>query len=209
MAKYIKQEIPDMLKTGQTKAFYRLKVERNISFDKFVERMCHPGSGLTRGEAVKVLLTASDTLAEMLAEGYSVSLEDWGIFKAAIGLEPDKEMDTIDGTGAKRNARSLRVNDIVFQADKKLVYNVNRQCKLERAGVARVRRSSYTREERLQKAMEYISEHGYMRVKHYMELVGLSHTTAACELRAFSEDASSGIDSMGRGSTLVYVLKKG
>lgn len=207
MAKYIKQEVPDMLKTGQTKAFYRLKTERNISFDTFVNRMCHPGSGLTRGEVVKVLLTASDTLAEMLADGCSVSLEDWGTFKATIGLEPDKEMDTIDGTEPKRNARSLRVNDVVFQADKRLVYNVNRQCRLERAGVARVRHSPYTREERLQKVLEYISEHGCIRVKHYMELVGLAHTTAACELRAFSEDASSGIDSMGRGSTRVYIKK--
>ena len=40
-----------------------------------------------------------------------------------------------------------------------------------------------------------------------MEFTGLGHTTAACELRAFSRDASSGIDSVGRGAGVVYVKK--
>ena len=205
MAKYIKQEVPDMLKTGNQKVFYRLKTERNIDFDEFVSRMAHPGSGISRGEAIRILLTASETLAGLLAEGYSVSLDEWGTFKATIGLEEGKEMDTIDGTDSKRNARSLRVDGVDFQVDKRLVRNVDRQCKLERAGVARVRRSPYTKEERLQRAKDYLSEHGFMRVKHYMELTGLGQSTAANELRAFSRDASSGIVSVGRGSAVVYV----
>lgn len=207
MAKYIKQEVPDMLKTGKTQAFYRLKTERNINFETFVKKMCYPGSGLTRGEAIRVLLMASDTLAELLAEGCSVSIDDWGTFKATIGLESDKKMDTLNGPEPKRNARSLRINGVNFQTDRKLIWNIDRRCKLERAGIARVCHSPYTREERLQKVLDYLSEHGCIRVKHYMELVGLSHTTAACELRAFSEDASSGITSVGRGSTKVYVKK--
>ena len=196
-----------MLKTGNQKVFYWLKTERNIDFDEFVSRMAHPGSGISRGEAIRILLTASETLAGLLAEGYSVSLDEWGTFKATIGLEEGKEMDTIDGTDSKRNARSLRVDGVDFQVDKRLVRNVNRQCKLERAGVARVRRSPYTKEERLQRAKDYLSEHGFMRVKHYMELTGLRHTTAANELRAFSDDLSTGITIMGRGSAKVYVRK--
>ncbi|MBO5191959.1 MAG: hypothetical protein J6C22_13270, partial [Bacteroides sp.] len=47
MAKYIKQEVPDMLKTGNQKVFYRLKTERNIDLDEFVSRMAHPGSGIS------------------------------------------------------------------------------------------------------------------------------------------------------------------
>lgn len=207
MAKYIKQEVPDMLRTGNQKVFYRMKTERNIGFEEFVQKMCHSGSGLTRGEAIKVLLMASDTLVELLADGYSVSLDDWGTFKATIGLEADKEMDTIDGTDTKRNARSLRINGVNFQADKKMVWKLDRRCKLERAGVARVRHSPYTKEERLQKAKDYLSEHGFMRVKQYMELTGLGHTTAANELRSFSEDVSTGITIMGRGSVKVYVKK--
>ena len=34
MAKYIKQELPDLHKTGEKKAYYRLKTERNIDFHR-------------------------------------------------------------------------------------------------------------------------------------------------------------------------------
>ena len=36
MAKYIKQEVPDLHKTGEQKVFYRLRTERNVDFDEFV-----------------------------------------------------------------------------------------------------------------------------------------------------------------------------
>lgn len=206
MAKYIKQEMNDLQKTGEQKSFYRMKIERNIDAQEFVEHMCHPGSGLSRGMAISVLVRAADTLATLLANGYSVSLDEWGTFKATIGLEKDKEMDTIDGDEPKRNARSLRVDGVNFRVDKKLVSNINRRCQLERAGVSRLHVSPYTKEERLQKAKKYIEEHKAMRVKHYMALTGLSHTVAAKELREFSNDKDSGITSMGRGVTVVYIL---
>ena len=151
MAKYIKQEVPDMKKTGEQKVFYRMKVERNIDFQEFIHNVCSHHKGITRGEALRVLVSASETLAELLGEGYSVTLDDWGTFKATIGLEEGKEMDTLDGNESKRNSRSLHLNGVNFQADKKLVRNARRRCKLERAGVVRVNRTPYTKEERLQK----------------------------------------------------------
>ena len=205
MAKYIKQEVPDMQKTGEQKAFYRLKIERNVDFEEFIGRLCSHHRGISKGEALRVLVSASDVLAELLGEGYSVTLDDWGTFRATIGLEEGKEMDTIDGSESKRNARSLFLNGVNFLADKKLVRNANRHCKLERAGIVRVHRSPYNREERLQKALGYLEENKVLKVSQYMELTGLGHTTAACELRDFSRDASSGIVSVGRGSAVVYI----
>ena len=207
MAKYIKQEVPDMKKTGEQKVFYRMKVERNIDFQEFIQQVCSHHKGITRGEALRVLVSASETLAELLGEGYSVTLDDWGTFKATIGLEEGKEMDTLDGDETKRNARSLHLNGVNFQADKKLVQNARRRCKLERAGVVRVNRSPYTKEERLQKALEYLEEYKVLKVGQYMELTGLAHTTASNELRAFSRDASSGIVSVERRPAVVYVKK--
>ena len=207
MAKYIKQEVPDMQKTGEQKVFYRLKVERNVDFQEFIRKICSYHSGISRGEALRVLVSASEVLAELLGKGYSVTLDDWGTFKATIGLEEDKEMDTIDGDESKRNARSLRLDGVNFLADKKLVRNARSHCKLERAGIVRVRRSPYTQEERLQKALDFLEENKVLKVSQYMELTGQAHTTAACELRAFSRDASSGIVSVGRGSAVVYVKR--
>ena len=196
-----------MKKTGEQKVFYRMKVERNIDFQEFIQQVCSHHKGITRGEALRVLVSASETLAELLGEGYSVTLDDWGTFKATIGLEEGKEMDTLDGDESKRNARSLHLNGVNFQADKKLVRNARRRCKLERAGVVRVNRSPYTKEERLQKALEYLEENKVLKVGQYMELTGLAHTTAANELRAFSRDASSGIISVGSRPAVVYVKK--
>ena len=43
-----------------------------------------------------------DEMAELLGKGYSVSIEGLGSFRASIGLEKDKEMDTFDEDDTKR-----------------------------------------------------------------------------------------------------------
>ena len=208
MARYIKQELPDLRKTGEKKAYYRLKTERKIDFRQFVDFVSSHNSGISRGEAFRVLMHATDALAELLAEGYSVTIDEMGTFKATIGLVDDKEMDSFEVGTPKLNARSLRVDGVNFQADKRLVANVDRRCDLKRAGVSRLCRSPFTREERLQKALEFLKLHGAMKVKHYMELTGLSHTVAAKELREFEREATSGISSIGRFAGKVYVRRR-
>lgn len=205
MAKYIKQELPDLRKTGEKKAYYRLKTERKIDFQQFVDCISSHNSGISRGEAFRVLMHAAGTLAELLAEGYSVTIDEMGTFKATVGLVEDKEMDSFAEGTPKLNARSLRIDGVSFQADRKLIVNVDKRCDLKRAGVSRLCRSPFTREERLQKALEFLKAHGAMKVKHYMEFTGLSHTVAANELREFENDAASGIASIGRLAGKVYV----
>ena len=207
MAKYIKQEVPDMKKTGEQKVFYRMKVERNIDFQEFIQQVCSHHKGITRGEALRVLVSASETLAELLGEGYSVTLDDWGTFKATIGLEEGKEMDTLDGNETKRNARSLQLKGVNYRADKELIKKASQHCKLEREGIARIHRSPYSKEERLTLALEYLEKHGAMKVANYMELTGLSRTAATLELQEFRRDITSGIDFIGRGSAKVYVKR--
>ena len=207
MARYIKQELPDLRRTGEKKAYYRLKTEQKIDFNQFIDRISSHNSGISRGEAFRVLMHATDTLAELLAEGYSVTIDDMGTFKATVGLVEDKEMDSFEEGSPKLNARSLKIDGVSFQADKKLIVNVDKRCDLKRAGTSRLCRSPFTREERLQKAQEYLKSHGAMKVKNYMELTGLSHTVAAKELRGFEHDAVSGITSIGRLAGKVYVRR--
>ena len=207
MARYIKQELPDLRRTGEKKAYYRLKTEQKIDFHQFIDRISSHNSGISRGEAFRVLMHATDTLAELLAEGYSVTIDDMGTFKATVGLVEDKEMDSFEEGSPKLNARSLKIDGVSFQADKKLIVNVDKRCDLKRAGTSRLCRSPFTKEERLQKAQEYLKSHGAMKVKNYMELTGLSHTVAAKELREFENDAASGITSIGRLAGKVYVRR--
>ena len=207
MARYIKQELPDLHKTGEKKAYYRMKTERKIDFNQFVDLVSSHNSGISKGEAFSVLMHATDTLAELLAQGYSVAIDELGTFKATVGLVKDKEMDSFEEGTPKLNARSLRVDGVSFKAERRLILNVDKRCDLKRAGVSRLCRSPFTKEERLQKALEYLNAHGAMKVKDYMELTGLSHTVAAKELREFEHDAASGITSIGRLAGKVYVRR--
>ena len=207
MARYIKQELPDLHKTGEKKAYYRMKTERKIDFNQFVDLVSSHNSGISKGEAFSVLMHATDTLAELLAQGYSVVIDELGTFKATVGLVKDKEMDSFEEGTPKLNARSLRVDGVSFKADKRLIVNVDKRCELKRAGVSLLCRSTFTKEERLLKALEYLNAHGAMKVKDYMELTSLSHTVAAKELREFEHDASSGITSIGRLAGKVYVRR--
>ena len=205
MAKYIKQEMNDLSGKGEEKVYYRLQTERNISFNELTQQIEQHHGMMNRGLVKNVMTHIVDAMAELLGDGYSVTIDGLGTFKASIGLEEDKVMDTFEGDETKRNARSLRLTGINYRADKELIKKSNCHCKLERAGEARLHRSPYTQEERLQLALQYLSEHGAMRVAEYMELTGLSRTKAAMELRAFRQDASSGITFIGRGSAKVYV----
>ena len=106
----------------------------------------------------------ADGLAELLGNGYSVTIDGVGVFKAGIGLKADKEMDTFDGNETKRNARSLQLTHIQYRADKRLIKDANRRCKLERAGESRLCQSPYSKEERLPRAQEFLEKRGARRV---------------------------------------------
>ena len=207
MAKYIKQELPDLQQTGEQKVYYRLKTNRNIDTPEFVRSLSHAFNGMKEGDIIRVLMATADHLGELLGEGYSVTLNGIGNFKATIGLEEDKELDTLDGNETKRNARSLQLKGVNYRADKELIKKASQHYKLEREGIARIHRSPYSKEERLTLALEYLEKHGAMKVANYMELTGLSRTAATLELQEFRRDITSGIDFIGRGSAKVYVKR--
>ena len=47
MAEYIKQEMCDLNGTGEKPVYYRMKIQRNMDMEDFVERITYPGSGLS------------------------------------------------------------------------------------------------------------------------------------------------------------------
>lgn len=206
MAKYIKQEMPDIQGKGEKKCYYRLAKNRNLSAKEFLKR-CSVHGMLDEGILEHALSDMVDQLVEDLADGYSVTIGGIGTFKATLGVREDKEMDTLDGDDTKRNARSVEVKNVRYVSDKQMVKQVNMRCELSRAGVSRVNSSPYTKEQRLQLALDYLSDsaHPFMRVSDYAELTGTARSTAARELRAFAEDASCDITTSGRATAKVYV----
>ena len=195
----------DLSGKGEEKIYYRIQTERNIDFNELTQRIEQYHNLMNRGWVKSVMTYVVDEMTKLLGNGYSVTIDGLGTFKASIGLEVDKEMDTFDGDETKRNARSLRLTGINYRADKSLIKQANRHCKLERAGESRLHHTPYSKEERLKLAHQYLKEHGAMRVVEYMELTGLSRTKATLELKEFRQDASTGITFIGRGSAKVYV----
>ena len=207
MAKYIKQEMPDLRQTGEQKVYYRLKTERNIDSKEFILSLHSTFSGMSEADITRVIIATAGHLGKLLGQGYSVTLDGIGTFKATIGLEEEKEPDTLDGTEPKRNAQSLQLKGVNFRADKQLIKTASSNCKLKREGTARIHRSPYSKEERLALALKHLEEHGAMKVSDYVNLTGLSQTAARMELKEFRQDPDSGIDFIGRGSAKVYVKK--
>ena len=207
MAKYIKKEMVDLRGTGDTKAYYRLKTWRKLEHDEFVER-CQSlyGRAFSKGMIEGVMSAVCEQLAYEIANGYSVKIDGLGTFGAKLGVRDDKEMDSFEEDTTKRNAQSIKVKGVSFRADKDFVKEVNWKCDLERGGEERLYKPKYSLEERIERARQYLRQHGFMRVTDYASLTGLSNTTASRELRRISTDPASGIISRGRKSAKLYLL---
>lgn len=210
MAKYIKQEMPDLNRDGSKKSYYRMQSYGNVSTDELIHTIClHGGVGLSESVFRHALEDLADELACKIAEGYSVTLDGIGTFQAAIGVCKDKEAITADGEDRKLNAQSLELNGVRYRADRGLIASANMRCSLERVGTGHVNRSPYTKEERLQMAKDYLTSggHPYMRIAEYAEMTRLPKSSASAELRAFASDPDTGIASNGKVPHVVYVLR--
>ena len=97
MAKYIKQEMIDLSGKGEEKVYYRLQTERNIDFTELTQQIEEHHNLMNRGLVKNVMAYVVDEMAELLGKGYSITIDGLGTFRASIGLEEDKVMDTFDG----------------------------------------------------------------------------------------------------------------
>ena len=96
MAKYIKQEMIDLSGKGEEKIYYRMQSEGNVGFKEFAQFVGKHNNVMNKALVESVLTYAVDAMAELLGKGYSVTIDGLGTFKASIGLEEDKEMDTCE-----------------------------------------------------------------------------------------------------------------
>lgn len=206
MAKYIKKEIVDLNGKGATQAYYRIKTWRKLETEEFVKR-CHDLNGAFSESILKGALAAlTQQLAYELANGYSVKLDGLGVFNAKIGLCKDKEQDDFSEDGTRRNAASLQVTGVSLKVDKELVKAINKDCDLERGDDERLSRQTYTLEQRIERARDFIRKNGYMRSYEYAQLNGLAKSTASRELIRITSDPRSGIRSEGSKSSKLYLL---
>ncbi len=206
MTQYIKKEMADLNGKGTTQAYYRIKTFGKLESDEFLEA-CAKHSGISKGAVVGALEAVAHELAFRIANGYSVKIDGIGTFGGKLGVMKGKELDSFEEDEQKRNAQSLHVTGISFRADKALVRNTDALCDdLKRAGESRLKKSEYSLEERIALARKFLEKNVVMRISDYVNLTGLSRTTATLELQRLDGAPESGIVSSGRRSTKVYVL---
>lgn len=210
MARYIKQEMPDLLKTGERKAYYRLENSGNVTTDALIGKICaHPGLGVGEGAVRHVLATVAGELAHLLAEGHSVTLDGVGTFMATLAARKAKDGGRSQ-PGAEHNADTIAVNGVKYRADQQLVRGVAQRCTLERGATRRVNSSPHAPAERLAMALAYLDDpgHPYLKVKAYAALTGLPYSTASTELARLAADPASGLAAQGRGPAKAYVKRR-
>ena len=209
MAQYIKKELPDMRQTGNNLVYYRLKRWDTLDFKEFTQRVCKANRLYTPSVIQGVVMALSSELAYQIAQGYNVKIDGLGTFHAKLGLDKTKsrkEMDDFEEGATKLNATHLDVTDVGYRADKELVWAANRNCSLERGGESRIRRSKYTKEERIERAIDFLRREGVMHVRDYAELNDLSYASAYKELNTRLVGSAT-ISSSGKKSAKVYFLE--
>ena len=205
-AKYIKQEIADLNGTGRTQAYYKMELTP-MSFEQFVSQCAREGR-MEESQILGVLTLVSKKLSLCMSEGYSVKLDGIGSFHAKLGVRSDMLQDAFEEGEPTRNAKSITVTGVSYRADPDLIENTRRKCVLEKGGVSRLRKTTLTLEERIQKAVGFLEKNMFMRGPDYVKLTGLSRSAATKELRQLALNPSSGIASRGSRSQKYYVLKE-
>jgi len=200
--------MPDVHKTGKNLVYYKLKRWETLDFNEFTRRVCKANRLYTPSVIQGVMMAVSSELAYQIAQGHNVTIDGLGTFHAKLGIDktkPKTEMDSFEEGTTKLNATHLDVTDVGYRADKELVLTANRQCDLERGGEDRIRRSKYTKEERIERAINYLRKAGFMHVRDYAALNDLSYTTAYHELN-HGLVGSATITSRGSKSAKIYFL---
>ena len=211
MAKYKLQEMGDMRFDGKRRVYPKMVINRTLSRKEFIKMMQGYHRGISESATEAVLIDVADMLVEMLSMGYNVNLEGIGTFSLSLGFEDDKptEMQSAD---AKRTYRKVGVKDINFKASPEFIREVKRETDrdLERdmGGVKVIRKQLYSKEERIARALEVIEANGLITLSDYAYINNLSRTAASMELKELTDDKTSPIGSMGRGSHKVWVKRK-
>lgn len=208
MARYIMKEMPDLQKTGERITYPKFARIENADTKELAKRISDV-SGFSPGDIEGVLLQAAIEIAHLMAEERSVKIDGIGTFTPSLALYKDKEREEAGEGGQHRNAQSIYVGNVNFRVDKEMIRNINERCRLERAPwKPQYSSKKYSEEQRLSLAIKYLDEHPFLTVREYRKLTGLLQTTATNELRKWSNDPDSGIDTSGRGTHIVYIKKR-
>ena len=208
MAEYNMQELNLPKEEGKRIFYPRIKLYGQVDLEAIADKVSY-ASSFTKGDIVGLIQAITDEIAYQMGQGYSVKIENLGVFTPALGLMKGRERESGEEDDTKRNAVSICLKDIHFKVDKELLHRTSRHCQLKRSS-EKFRQSSqmFSPQERLERAKEYLRQNAFMTLSDYCQLTGLLKTSASRELKEWIAQPETGIDYKGRGTHKIYILRK-
>lgn len=202
---YVMKEMPDLQGKGERVTYPQMVLLGQSSTRELAEYISLR-SGFSPGMVEGIICELAEAMAHTMARGFSAKIDGIGTFTPGLVIGADKEREEADGDATHRNAQSIFVGKINFQAEKELVYKTNRHCTLRRAPWKSVRSSQkYTAGQRLEIARKHLEAHPFLTVRTYCQLTGLLRSSGTVELRKLSHTPGTGIGFSGIGSHRVYI----
>lgn len=130
MAEYNMQELNLPGEDGKRILYPRMKLYGQVDLETITEKIAY-ASSFTRGDIIGLMQAITDEIAYQMGQGYSVKIDNLGVFTPALGLRQDRERETGEEGDTKRNAVSICLKDIHFKVDKELLYRTARHCHLK------------------------------------------------------------------------------
>ena len=200
MANYIIKEMPaDMGNGKKGRIFPKMKIYTEFDYDKVVELVHTNSPAFSKATVRGVIDTLAVVLKSYLPLGHTMKIDNLGVFSLSLEFADD---DT------QKKYHHVRAKGVNFKVDKRMVEAINKENSFERTTSNPSSPSPYTLEERLQRALSHIDQHGFITLQEYANLNSLSYSTASRELAKLVADPQSGIKPKGAASHKVWVRRQ-
>ena len=204
MANYVVKEMPEGMHSSKGKAFPKMKVYTEFDNDKVVELINNYSPAFSKGTIKGVLDTLATVMKNVLPMGHTLKIDNIGVFSLSLEFT-DNDTDNPDTKKEKTKYHHVKARNVNFRVDQKLVDDINKENTFERSADLKASASPFSREQRLQRALEFIDKNGSIRLQEYANLNSLSRTQASRELAQWVSNPSSGIKASGNGPLKCWV----
>ena len=204
MTQFVLKEMNDLDGKGKGRVYPQVVINRLMTTEDLVQRM---QDNTRLGSAVihATLLSLGENIATLLDSGFSVKIDNFGTFSLALGFA-DKKGNKLEDEDDKMNYRRVMVKNITFKPESDLIFNINKNIRLERhvPGVVKSESDSFTPEERRLRAIDFIDRHGQITLQEYANLNNISRSKASRELNKLEGIEGSGIRGYGNAPHKVW-----
>lgn len=199
MANYVIKEMPTGMGNGKKGRIYpKMQVYTEFDYDKVVELINVNSPAFSEATVRGVLDTLAVVMKSYLPLGHTMKIDNLGVFSLSLEFADDD---------IQKKYHHVRAKGVNFKVDKRMVEAINKENSFERTTSNPSSPSPYTLEERQQRALSHIDQHGFITLQEYANLNRLSYSTASRELAKLVADPQSGIKPKGAASHKVWVRK--